>query len=86
MYLLQNIFGHNLLKFQFDISSLAIFILQSKLKKKYFSIFSSSQPITATDTRHVTWLVPHLFPLSCSPYEQDAYVALHGFFRDSSTE
>ena len=53
MYLEQNIFGHNLLKFQFNISSLAIFILQSKFKKKYFLIFSSSQPITSPVSRHV---------------------------------
>ena len=80
MYLKQNIFGHNLLKFQFNISSLAMFILQSKFKKKYFSIFSLSQPITSMDTRHVIWLVPQLFLRSCSLYEQDACAALCGFF------
>ena len=66
MYLEQNIFGHNLLKFQFNISSLAIFILQSKFKKKYFLIFSSSQPITSPVSRHVI-LASSSIIIICSP-------------------
>ena len=69
MYLEQNIFGHNLLKFQFNISSLAIFIFQSKFKKKYFLIFSSFQPITSPVSRHVIFASSPI-TIICSPEGQ----------------
>ena len=75
MYLEQNIFGHNLLKFQFNISSLAIFILQSKFKKKYFLIFSSSQPITSPVLRHVIFASSPI-TIICSPESKSMIISM----------
>ena len=69
MYLKQNIFGQNLQKFQFNISSLAIFILQLKFKKKYFfDIFVvSANHITGIASRDFGKFPDHhhLFPKGC---------------------
>ena len=68
MYLKLNLFGHNLMKFQFDISSLAIFILQSKFKqKKIFYIFVVSanhgNGYASCDLARSPFVPPKLFPL-----------------------